>query len=164
MSNMKTRSLLIVFILLVMTLHEDFALARVAEYPHLVAVAIGRHVKYQSQRIPKNLKDLVNRLRTSGEKVQRAGRVDQPFFSVKGQIITVNGEQVQVFEYATTKTAEREAKSVSDTGSSVRTSMPRWVAPPHFYKSGRLIVLYVGEDSAVIEALESALGRQFAGR
>lgn len=152
------------FILLVMTLHEDFALAPVAEYPHLVAVAIGRHVIYQSQRTPKNLKDLVNRLRTSGEKVQRAGRVDQSFFSVKGQIITVSGEQVQVFEYATTKTAEREAKSVSDTGSSVRTSMPMWVAPPHFYKSGRLIVLYVGENSAVIEALESALGRQFAGR
>jgi hypothetical protein len=36
--------------------------------------------------------------------------------------------------------------------------------PPHFFKSGRLIVLYVGEESSVLKALEAMLGPQFAGR
>ena len=59
------------------------------------------------------------------------------------------------------KAAEREAKVVD---SAVGTSVPMWVAPPHFYKSGRLIVLYVGQSSPVIIALERALGPQFAGK
>jgi hypothetical protein len=153
-----------VFIFLVMTLGGYFLLARFAEHPHLSAVAIRRQAMYQSKPTPKNLRDLINRLRASGEKVGRAGKVSQPFFSVKGQVITVAGEHVQVFEYASPKVAEREAKSVSSSGSSAGTSMPLWVAPPHFYKNGILIVLYVGENSAVIKALERILGPQFAGK
>lgn len=166
MTNMKTSWLLIrmVFIFLVMTLGGGFALARSAEHPQVSAVVIGRQVIPQSKRTPKNLKDLMNKLRAGGERVGRAGKVSQPFLSVKGQIITIGGEQVQIFEYASAKAAKREAERVSGTGLSVGTSMPLWVAPPHFYKDGRLIVLYVGENSAVIKALESILGPQFAGK
>jgi hypothetical protein len=151
------------FISLLMTLSGGFAPARFAD-PHLSAMPIGRQAINKSKRTPTNLKDLINRLRASGEKVGHAGRVSQPFFSVKGQGITIRGEQVQVFEYASAKAAEREAKSVSGSGSSAGTSMPLWVAPPHFYKNRRLIVLYVGENSAVIKALERILGPQFAGK
>jgi hypothetical protein len=42
--------------------------------------------------------------------------------------------------------------------------MMMWVATPHFYEAGKLIVLYVGEDSGVVGVLEEALGPQFAGR
>ena len=42
--------------------------------------------------------------------------------------------------------------------------MASWVAPPHFYKAEKLIVLYVGESEAIIDILESVLGPQFAGR
>jgi hypothetical protein len=125
---------------------------------------VGQQGLNKSKRTPSNLKDLINKLRAWGEKVGRAGKVSQPFFSVKGQIITVGDEQVQVFEYASTKTAEREASGVSGTGSSVGMSMPLWIAPPHFYKNGRLIVLYVGDNSAVLKALERTLGPQFAGK
>jgi hypothetical protein len=153
-----------VFIFLVMMLGGCFALVRFAEHPQLTAVAIRRQAMYQSKPTPKNLKDLINRLRANGEKVGRAGKVSQPFFSVKGQVITIGGEHVQVFEYASAKAAEREAKSVSGSGSSAGATMPLWVAPPHFYKNGRLIVLYVGENSTVIKALERILGPQFAGK
>ena len=112
----------------------------------------------------KNLNDLIKRLRAGGRKAVRGGKVSQPFFSVGGQIIIVDGEQVQVFQYASAKAAEREAKVVDQQGSAVGTSVPMWVAPPHFYKSGRLIVLYVGQSSPVIIALERALGPQFAGK
>jgi hypothetical protein len=38
------------------------------------------------------------------------------------------------------------------------------VATPHFYKAGRLIVLYVGDSTGVTNVLEAELGQQFAGR
>ena len=39
-----------------------------------------------------------------------------------------------------------------------------WVAPPHFYKAGRIIILYIGENATVMDVLNSLLGVQFAGR
>ncbi len=107
---------------------------------------------------------LVDNLRAAGATVDPAGEVTQPFFSVKGLIINVNGDDVQVFEYEDATTADNEAALVSPDGSSVGTSMVGWVAPPHFYKVGNLIVLYVGESKAVIDTLESVVGSQFAGR
>jgi len=35
---------------------------------------------------------------------------------------------------------------------------------PHFYYKEKIIVLYVGDDPAIEELLESVLGSQFAGR
>ncbi len=107
---------------------------------------------------------LTDNLRKAGATVEPAGEVTQPFFSVQGKIITVNGNDVQVFEYENATAADNEAALVSPDGSSVGTSMIGWVAPPHFYKAGKLIVLYVGESESVIGELASVLGPQFAGR
>jgi hypothetical protein len=107
---------------------------------------------------------LVDNLRAAGATVEPTGEIIQDFFSVKGQAINVNGEDVQVFEYRDNAAAEMEAQLISPDGSSIGTSMPFWVAPPHFYKGGKIIVLYVGENVAVIDLLESVLGAQFAGR
>ena len=41
--------------------------------------------------------------------------------------------------------------------------MPMWIAPPHFFKSGRLIVLYIGEEPRLLQGLAHILGPQFAG-
>lgn len=112
---------------------------------------------------PKSLDALIRRLRAGGARVRRAGGVSQPFFSARGRALDVGVGQIQVFEYASARAAEREAALVDPTGSPVGTSMVSWVAPPHFYRSGRLIVLYVGGDAGVIKALEDALGPQFAG-
>ena len=35
--------------------------------------------------------------------------------------------------------------------------------PKHFYKSGRIIVVYCGDNDSTISLLEDALGKQFAG-
>jgi len=107
---------------------------------------------------------LIDNLRAAGATVGPAGDVTQPFFSVKGYVIKVNGEDVQVFEYSDEAAVEAEAELVSPDGSSIGTSMVSWIAPPHFYKAGRIIVLYVGENPAITETLEIALGKQFAGQ
>ena len=107
---------------------------------------------------------LVDNLRGAGANVDPVGEVTQSFFSVNGFVIKINGADVQVFEYVDATTAETEAQLVSSDGSSVGTSMIGWVAPPHFYKKERLIVIYVGDDVDVINILVDVVGTQFAGR
>jgi len=106
---------------------------------------------------------LVDELRAAGATVDRAGNVSQPFFAPQGQMLRVNGEDVQTFEFASAEEADTVAETVSADGSSIGTSMVSWIAPPHFYKAGKLIVIYVGSDSDVIDALQEAMGSQFAG-
>ncbi len=107
---------------------------------------------------------LVDNLRAAGATVDPAGTVSQPFFVPVGQLLTVNGEDVQAFEFASTEEAATAASTVSADGSSIGTSMVSWVGPPHFYQGGKLIAIYVGSDSGVINILKEAMGSQFAGR
>ena len=106
---------------------------------------------------------LVDSLRAAGAAVAPSGTVSQPFFTPQGRVLTVDGKDVQVFEFPSVEEASTVAETVSPDGSSIGTSMVGWVAPPHFYKAGTLIVIYVGSDRDVINALQAAMGAQFAG-
>ena len=90
-------------------------------------------------------------------------RVSQPFFPVAGRIININGEALQVFEYATPAAASAQATRVSADGTTIGTSKPTWMATPHFFKSGKLIVFYIGGNLTIVELLRTTLGSQFAG-
>ena len=114
-------------------------------------------------RAVNELDALVEALKAKGLSVVRAGGVTQPFFSVEGRALNVAGENVQVFQYRTAAAAAKEAGRISPDGSGTGTSMVTWVGTPHFFRGGKLIVLYVGDDSKVLEALRSSLGTQFAG-
>ena len=94
------------------------------------------------------------------------------YFEPQWQLLTVNGEDIQAFEFGSAEEADAAAEGISESGSPIVTtmadgtgsaSMITWVAPPHFYKAGRLIVIYVGCDSDVIDTLQEAMGPQFAG-
>lgn len=103
-------------------------------------------------------------LQAAGATVETDEPVSQAFFSPEGSIIKVNGADVQVFEYESVEAMEEEASQVALDGGSIGTTMVTWVDTPHFYKAGRIIVLYVGSDGMVVDLLEEALGPQFAGR
>ena len=107
---------------------------------------------------------LIAALKASGATVEMGDSVSQPFFTPEGNIIKVNAADVQVFEYESAEAMESEASEVSSDGGSIGTSMVSWMDTPHFYKIGRMIVLYVGSDTTVLELLEGILGPQFAGR
>ena len=110
---------------------------------------------------------LIDHLRSAGASVEPFGKVSQAFFSLESQAITVNGGEVHVFEHADVAAADAEAEHISPDGSAFGrppTTMVHWVATPHFYKTGRLIVLYLGDDTLVTRALEAGLGPQFAGK
>lgn len=107
---------------------------------------------------------LVNNLGAAGAPVEDEGEVEQPFLAVKGRVIKVQGEHVQVFEYRSAAETDAQAALVSPSGSAVGTTKLHWMGPPHFYKNGRLLVLYIGDNAKVLATLEALLGRQFAGQ
>ena len=89
--------------------------------------------------------------------------VRQPFFAVEGEILDVDGEGIQVFEYRDAAVAEAQARLVSPDGSEIGKSKPLWVGPPHFFRKDRLLVLYLGENTRTTDLLKTLLGPQFAG-
>ena len=107
---------------------------------------------------------LLKKLRALGAGAASVGDVEQPFFSIKGVMIQVHGKDVQIYQYAHAQAAEAEAAPISRDGMAVGTRKIFWVEPPHFYKAGRLVVLYVGNDDKVLKTLAAALGQQFAGQ
>lgn len=38
-----------------------------------------------------------------------------------------------------------------------------WPKNPHFYKKGKIIVQYIGEDKEIVTDLDKIMGKQFAG-
>ena len=107
---------------------------------------------------------LIASLEATGATVELGEPISQPFLTPEGSIVKVNGADVQVFEYESSEEMGNEASQVSSDGGSIGTSMVTWMDAPHFYKTGRIIVLYIGSDAAVLDLLEGALGPQFAGQ
>jgi ABC-type Fe3+-hydroxamate transport system substrate-binding protein len=107
---------------------------------------------------------LVAALEAEGATVEVGDPVIQVFFSPQGNIIKVNGADVQVFEYESAESMENEASQVAPDGGSIGTSMVTWMDTPHFYKTGHIIALYVGSDEIILGLLEKVMGPQFAGR
>jgi hypothetical protein len=111
-----------------------------------------------------NTASLASSLRAAGVSVEMGDEITQPFFAVKGKIVKLNGNDVQVFEYADANKASADAALVARDGSSIGTGMPNWISAPHFFKKDNLIVLYVGDNKTVLDVLTQVLGVQFAGR
>lgn len=88
--------------------------------------------------------------------MKEADAIWQPFFSASGRVLVVERDDLQVYDYPS-----REA--VSPSGSSIGTSMPSWMRPPHIYCKDNLILIYLGDWPRARAALEAQAGQQIAG-
>ena len=86
-------------------------------------------------------------------------QIEQPFFDATGQIIQVNGADVQAFEFVDESARNTASDQVSPDGSSTGTTMITWVDQPNFWAKGQVIVIYVGKDAAPIDLLSSVIGK-----
>ena len=87
----------------------------------------------------------------------------QEYFSVGGASVKVRESDILVFEYESNEAMEADASLVTLDGSSIGATMLTWVSTPHFFKAGRIIVLYIGDDAEMLSQLQSLLDAQFAG-
>lgn len=118
----------------------------------------------ETGRVRLSYESLVSTLRQKGLRVEPLGPIDQSFFTPAARVIRI-GEtgEAQVYEYANVQAAESDARRVNADGS-IGSSMPMWIAPPHFFRKENLLVLYLGTDEKTLSALREMLGAQFAGQ
>ncbi len=116
---------------------------------------------------------LLRYLRDSDASVREEGEVSMSFFyDVEGERVAVNETSIEVYEYANAEAMESEANNVSPDGCGITKDLGggravskdvSWIDIPHFYKAGRIIVIYIGNNASIISLLENALGAHFAG-
>jgi len=70
----------------------------------------------------------------------------------------LDGVEIQVYEYPDLVSQEADAERISPSGSPIGDRMVTWVDQPNFWGRGRLIVLYVGREPAVIQLLDRVMG------
>jgi hypothetical protein len=100
-------------------------------------------------------------LEAAGLDVQAGASLEDPLFETTASSLLVGEAMIQVFEFADEATAEAAEATVNATGTIIGTKTIDWVERPHFYRQGSLIVLYPGEDEAILSALAGALGEPF---
>ena len=137
-----------------------------------LALALIGAVALATQLTGMSYAGLRDALRAQGANVQENGLGSQPFLNGADRRLVVNGAGVDVFEYSTTAGASLDAARISRDGSTIgagfgplggSAAMVDFIAPPHWFHAGRVIVLYVGRDSGVLAALTAPLGPPFAG-
>lgn len=117
--------------------------------------------------------ELVANLRAEGATVTEQGTIRENFgLSGQARAILVDGTRVQVYEYDDADAAAADAQHISSDGTTFRYQdssgvgqgiVVDFIAPPNWYRGGRILVLYVGTDSSIQTLLEQQLGSPFAG-
>ncbi len=89
-------------------------------------------------------------------------RLTQPLFSVPDDPMLVNGEVVHVYAYEQQGQANAEQVRITDNGVELNGQIVQLQGTPHFFRAGRLIVLYLGQDQTVLQALQNILGPEIS--
>jgi hypothetical protein len=107
---------------------------------------------------------LASRLQAAGLKVERKGSVRQPFFAVPAKVLAIGADEIEVFEFPRAQDAEKAAATVNPDGGTIGTSAMHWMAPPHFHRRDRTVLIHLGESAEVRSAIDRIAGPAFAGR
>jgi hypothetical protein len=105
--------------------------------------------------------EMVNNLRAAGAQVEAGGEINQPFleeYNIKGQVLKVNGADIQVFELESELLRALVASQISEDGYTIAMTTIDWLDQPNFWAIGRLVVLYVGSDEAMIDLISNVMG------
>jgi hypothetical protein len=107
---------------------------------------------------------LVAKLAEMGVEATYQGQsLERSFFFPAAHLVNINGQDVRVFAYDSVEALEEDAEKISPDGSTLDLTSVLWITAPRFYARGTFLVLYVGVDAEIVEALESIFGSPFAG-
>lgn len=96
-------------------------------------------------------------LRADGLTVELTGRqIRQPFFAVPGEILRVNGQELQLYVYPDVWDRFQDAR-ISPDGSRIKQWTVSWAAPAHVAVKGNLLALFVSDDQALAATIERAI-------
>jgi hypothetical protein len=118
----------------------------------------------------------VDALRAAGYGVAIVGRVQHPFLRPRGVVLQVSGPdlrgpaELQSHDYDDRDLGvDGLAAAQADAAQFQPNGQPRvagfaWAGPPHVFHKERVLVIYVGDDAAVVGRLTALLGAQIAGQ
>lgn len=108
--------------------------------------------------------NIINLMTASGNKVDVIGGAARPYFETRHAAIRINnGVDLELYEFSSTEDLNEAAASVSPDASKIGADSIAWPAPPHLFKTDKVIILYMGNDRDNLVQLASAFGNQFAG-
>lgn len=91
-------------------------------------------------------------------------QVTKPYLAAPGVIVQVNGQPLQVFQYADAAALAADVAGLAPNASSINGRPLVWSAAPHFWRKGGLLALAVSNDQALVELISRVMGPAFAGR
>lgn len=110
-----------------------------------------------------NTQEFVKFLEKSGYKITATRQDGKSILSGNLTRIDINGDSIGIYEYNSSKDMEQDAKTIRSDGSMIGGAIYEWKATAHFYKSGNIIVSYIGDNKEIIGIIEKFMGQQFAG-
>jgi hypothetical protein len=106
---------------------------------------------------------LLGAIEAAGADVRVIGPFSTEPLGGDGIALCVDAQQVQVYVFPSPEASQAFADQVDpEDPSSIGTTMVSWSGDPRFWRSERLIVLYLGKDVAVDAGLRANLGTPFA--
>lgn len=105
----------------------------------------------------------IDTIRFNGGYTTYAGPLNISLLSVPGYVHTIDSDQIIIFEYDSGSELTRDAARISANGSTIDKKQYAWQGAPHFYKSGRVLVLYLGSNQRTLALLSYVLGQPFIG-
>lgn len=90
--------------------------------------------------------------------------VEKDFLSGDRKIMQVDKEQIDIYVYKNNKDMEKDASRI-ESGNKYNNGKESiivdWLAPPHLFKNGNIIVIYAGKNIEIINSLTEIFGREF---
>lgn len=117
--------------------------------------------KYDKNAIMKDLKEKG----FNPEVVTTKPTDNKKIFSVDREIVKIKGGELSLYEYPMDSKGkmEEDIKSIQDSGNTINGVKMTWTTAPHFYKKGRVLVVYDGNSQEIIKALNEILGNPIMG-
>lgn len=116
---------------------------------------------------PTTLDELVSRLKVDHDVVDE-GTTTGSLLGTPAHLLCVDGTRVSVYEYRDGAARAAVSDMISPDGSELRSgpdsngnshsTIVEWIGPPHFFASGRIIVLVLTDDTTLLEWLTGAVG------
>ncbi len=94
-------------------------------------------------------------LKKSGLDAIPLQRITRTPFSVRGNVITIQGDNIQVFEYPSHDSALKEASVFAEKYVD-RTKLSRWKNSVHLYAKDTLAIFYMGNDKNILDILDKS--------
>ena len=81
-----------------------------------------------------------------------------PFFGVPGQVVRVNGSDLQVFVYPDATSRKSDSARISADGRLIAGEVVAWPVPPRFISSGNVLSVLLSSDSRLAGRVDRAIG------